>query len=170
MSDFYTENPNETPEQMRFRLFAMTHKEPSKAADAWIKDKERIAELKTQIKTPATITLPNAEDCAGRSFVITNNGNRTINAELAKELSTTLIRAAEDRITALIETADQQRMKYSEDVQKQRERAEKAEQELIVKIKRIAELRDTIKFAHDNSDVRLHPHWSAYYEEVMKDE
>ncbi len=59
----------------------------------WAIDKramqERIAELEAQLKTPATITLPNAEDCAGRSFVITNTGDRTINVELAKEPSPT---------------------------------------------------------------------------------
>ncbi len=54
-----------------------------------MEDKKRIAALEAQIKTPATITLPKAEDCAGRSFVITNTGDRTIKVELAKEPSPT---------------------------------------------------------------------------------
>ena len=40
---------SESKEQLRFRIFAMTHKSPTQAADEWLADKERIQQLETML-------------------------------------------------------------------------------------------------------------------------
>ncbi len=64
MSAFYAEKPKKTAEQQRLRVFAMTHKEPTKAADAWIADKQRIGLLK-KVAQEARELITNAEEYQG---------------------------------------------------------------------------------------------------------
>ena len=40
---------SESKEQLRFRIFAMTHKSPTQAADEWLADKERIHQLEKEL-------------------------------------------------------------------------------------------------------------------------
>ena len=41
---------SETQEQLRFRIFALTHKKPTQAADEWLADKAQLAELYTLVE------------------------------------------------------------------------------------------------------------------------
>ena len=45
----------------------------------------RIAALEAQLKNPITVTLPDVEQCEGRSFIIQNNGDRHVVIEAPPE-------------------------------------------------------------------------------------
>ena len=54
---------SETQEQLRFRIFALTHKKPTQAADEWLADKAQLAELSKHANAMAT-----SVGCTSKAF------------------------------------------------------------------------------------------------------